>query len=130
MDTVRPALLSISLGLTALLLGCGSETAPPAASKTVADDPSSAASPSRPEPTGLTCPEGRRVSTEGGSFAEWPEGADTPEEVVDAKSTPSEPWVLVGKRAYVLRPDGTAFEVHDVVKGPKGWFLHGYEACG
>ena len=39
------------------------------------------------------------------------------------------PGVLVGKKAYVLRPDGTAFEVHELVKGPKGWFAHGYEAC-
>jgi hypothetical protein len=37
--------------------------------------------------------------------------------------------VRIGRHAYVLRPDGTAFEVHDLVKGPKGWFIHGYEAC-
>jgi hypothetical protein len=125
MDTVHRTLLGLPLALSVSLLGCGSETSTPAgeAERTPTESTSLAA------PEGLTCPTGERVSTEGGSFAEWPDGADTPAEVVDAKSTPEEPWVLVGKRAYVLRPDGTAYEVHDVVNGPKGWILHGYEAC-
>lgn len=110
------------LALSALLAGCGSETA-----GTAADDPN--AGPSNTAPTGLTCPTGERVSTDGGYLAGYPDGVDDPEQLVEEKSTPEEPWVLVGRKAYVLRPDGTAFEVHDVVKGPKGWFLHGYEAC-
>ena len=123
MNTVRRACLA--LVLPAVLVGCGSEVGSPAG-----DEPTpSMRVESVPVPTELTCPSGEFVGTAGGSLAEWPEGADTPEEVVAAESTPEEPWVLVGKKAYVLRPDGTAFEVHDLVKGPKGWFLHGYEAC-
>ena len=52
-----------------------------------------------------------------------------PKELAESKSSAEEPWVLVGRKNYVLREDGTAFEVHELVKGPKGWFLHGYEAC-
>lgn len=132
MDTMRRAALA-GLPLVLLLVGCGSETA--ATTSGAADGPeesagtSPSASPSYADPQGLTCPTGERVSTEGGAFAEWPDGADDPEQLVAEQSTEDEPWVLVGKRAYVLRPDGTAFEAHNLVKGPKGWILHGYEAC-
>jgi hypothetical protein len=127
MDTMRRALAGIPLAL--LLVGCGSETANTATD--AADEPkeSPSASPSYAPPKGLTGPTGERVSTEGGSFAEWPDGAEDPEQLIAEQSTEEGDWVLVGKRAYVLRPDGTAFEVHNVVKGPKGWILHGYEAC-
>ena len=126
MKTMRAALAGIPVAV--LLAGCGSQTATTDAASTQtgsADDTPSAA----PAPKGLTCPSGERVGTAGGYLAEYPEGPDTPEEVVEEKSTEDEPWVLVGRKAYVLRPDGTAYEVHDVVKGPNGWFLHGYEAC-
>ena len=123
MNTVRR--LCLALALPAVLVGCGSEAA-----TTASDEPEPATKEIVVrEPEGLTCPTDERVSTAGGMLAEWPEGEDTPEEVVAAESTPEEPWVLVGKKAYVLRPDGTAFEVHELVKGPKGWFAHGYEAC-
>ena len=126
MRTVRRACLaSVLLVLPAVLAGCGAEVATSSGDEPKPSTQESAA----PAPKGLTCPTGARVATEGGSLAEWPEGEDTPEEVVAAESTAEEPWVLVGKKAYVLRPDGTAFEVHDLVKGPKGWFAHGYEAC-
>lgn len=124
MNTARQALLV--LALPAVLVGCGSEVATSVSDEPTSGSPSPTAS---PEPKGLTCPSGEFVGTAGGLLSEFPEGADTPDEVVEAQSTPEKPWVLVGKKAYVLRPDGTAYEVHDVVKGPKGWFLHGYEAC-
>jgi hypothetical protein len=131
MSTVPRSLLG-PLVAALLLAGCGSQTGTPTADAPAAPpEKQSPSEPGTPEaPEGLTCPTNERVATEGGSLAEWPKGADTPEAVVEAKSTPEEPWVLAGKRAYVLRPDGTAFEVHDLVEGPKGWFLHGYEACG
>jgi len=113
----------VPLLLSALLAGCGSETAHPPETEDVAGG-------SFVEPQGLTCPTDGRVGSSGGLLAEWPDGPDTAAEVVDAESTPEQPWVLVGRKAYELRPDGTAFKVHDLVNGPKGWFLGGYEACG
>jgi len=108
-----------------LLLGCGAREATPVGDAgPVAREPGS-----HPAPDGLTCPSGEMVGTAGGYLAEWPHGVDDPAELVARQSTAEEPWVLVGRRAYVLRPDGTAFEVHNLVKGPNGWFLHGYEAC-
>ena len=124
---MRRVLVGIPLTvlLAPALVACGSQTVEPATG--AAGSPS--ASPSYAEPKGLTCPSGEMVGTAGGYLAEHPDGVDDPQELVEQRSTPEEPWVLVGRKAYVLRPDGTAFEVHDVVKGPKGWFLHGYEAC-
>ena len=111
--------------VASLLVGCGTEAAGP-----VADTPPLSSEPAdHPTPTGLTCPSGEMVGTAGGYLAGWPEGLDDPDDLVAEQSTAEEPWVRAGRRAYVLRPDGTAFEVHDLVKGPKGWFLHGYEAC-
>ena len=122
MSTVlRPVLASVAL--VALLAACGSEVAEPVAGAPATEQSSFA------EPTGLTCPSDEFVSSSGGLLAKWPEGPDTAGELVDSRSTPEEPWVLVGRKAYVLRPDGTAFKVHDLAKGPKGWFLDGYDAC-
>lgn len=129
MNTMRRVLAGIPLAalLALALVGCGSESTTATRDTGATDSPGESAS--FADPAGLTCPTGERVSTEGGSFAEWPDGVEDPEQLVEEKSTPEEPWVLVGKKAYVLRPDGTAFEAHNVVKGPKGWILHGYEAC-
>jgi hypothetical protein len=123
MSTVPRPLLG-SLALLALLAACGSEV-----TSSTGDAPESPVESSIPEPKGLTCPTAERVASSGGLLAEPPKGPDTAEELVESKSTAEEPWVLVGRKAYVLRPDGTAFEVHDLVEGPKGWFLDGYEAC-
>ena len=124
MSTVLRPVLG-SLALVARLAACGSEVAEPTAAAPSPDTEQS----SFVEPTELTCPSNEYVSSSGGLLADWPEGPDTAGELVDSKSTPEEPWVLVGRKAYVLRPDGTAYKVHDLAKGPKGWFLDGYEAC-
>ena len=126
MDTVQRTLIGISLVLSATLVSCGSETSTTAADAETS--PSQSASVAAPE--GLTCPTNGRVSSGGGLLAEVPEGPDTAQELVDSESTEKKPWVLAGRKAYELRPDGTAFKVHDLVKGPKGWFVDGYEACG
>ena len=127
MDPVqRTTFIGISLVLSAILVGCGSETSAPAADA----ETSPSDSPSYAAPKALTCPTDGRVSVGGGLLAEIPEGPDTAQELVDAESTEEKPWVLVGRKAYELRPDGTAFKVHDLVEGPKGWFVDGYEACG
>ncbi len=126
MDTVHRTLIGISFVLSATLVGCGSQTSTSAADA----EPSPSESASYEAPKGLTCPTNGRVSSGGGLLAEVPVGPDTAEELVDAESTEEKPWVLVGRKAYELRPDGTAFKVHDLVKGPKGWFVDGYEACG
>ncbi len=116
------ALLVTCLCVVLPLLGCGTEVG-----RSAADAPKAPAA-SDP-PTELTCPSGEMVGSDGGFLSKWPEGADDPDSVVAAARMPGETWVRVGKRAYVLRSDGTAFEVHDLVHGPKGWFLQGYEAC-
>ena len=126
MDTVHRTLIGISLVLSATLVGCGSETSTSAADA----ETSPSESTSYAEPKGLTCPTNGRVSLSGGLLAEVPEGPDTAAELVDSQSTEELPWVLVGRKAYELRPDGTAFKVHDLVEGPEGWFVDGYEACG
>ena len=120
MNTVRRAARCVSLGLTGLLLGCGTGQV------SVTGD---AGPTDLPTPTALTCPSGEMVGTAGGYLSRWPSGPDDIDELVAENSTPEEPWVRVGRSAYVLRPDGTASEVHHLSFGPKGWFLQGYEAC-
>lgn len=83
-----------------------------------------------PTPMLLSCPDESRVQTSGGLLTRFPKGSRSAEQLVADTSTPEHPWVLSGDRAaYELRPDGTAFALHDIQRGPRGYFFHGYLAC-
>lgn len=80
-------------------------------------------------PTDLTCDTNELVNGSGGLLAEFPQGPDTPEELVAAASSADRPWVLSVGEGWELRPDGTAFARHTIVLGPNGYFFDGYQAC-